>query len=100
MDKIIAWLSSAYEKAQNWVLDLVLWIPRKIYSSWADDIASYVESISPPDSIQQFTYYVGQWVDQAGYWFDLLQVNWGLAAITTAIMFRWSKKFVPFFGGF
>lgn len=98
MEKLISWFNTAWENFQQWVLDLVLWIPRKIYAAIADDTASFIESLNPPPGTDEFILYIAQWGDQAGYWFELLQVNWGFSLITSVLLFRWAKKFVPFFG--
>lgn len=98
LESIKQWFADRYEQFQEWLLELVLWIPRKVWEEFLDELAGVLESLGIPSFIIQASALLGSWGSDASYWFDLLQFNWGFSLVVSAISIRWAWSKVPFLG--
>jgi hypothetical protein len=95
---MIDWLKGIYLQFQEWLIDLLLWIPRKVYAEFLDEIAGWIEKITPPGFMNDAKQLLMQWASFAGWFFDLIEFNWGMSLVVTAILMRWSWSKIPFVG--
>ena len=98
LDAIKQWFNGLYEQFQKWLIDFLLWIPRKLWQEFLDSMAELIEGVPVPDYVTKATQLLGSWSADAAYWFDLLQFNWGIALVLSAIGTRWAWSKIPFIG--
>lgn len=92
---IIAALASFSE----WLRDLLLWVPKKLWESLADMLASAVEAIPVPEFMLQGS---GLFSSISGdvWWFASIgQLHLGVPMILTAYIARFALRRIPFIGG-
>lgn len=97
-DALINWLRERYEQFQDWLMDFLLWIPRKLWQEFLDSMARVIEGVDPPDFINEAVQLLGSWSSDAAYWFDLFEFNWGVGLVMSAIGLRWGWSKLPFIG--
>lgn len=98
IDAIKAWFADRYEQFQQWFYDFMLWIPRKLWSEFLDQIATFLEDLGVPGFLSDASLLLASWGPDAGYWFDLIQFNWGMALVVSAIGMRYTWSKIPFIG--
>lgn len=98
LDALKTWLADRYEQAQQWFYDFVLWIPRKLWSEFLEQMAEIVESLGVPDFLNDAIILFASWGPDAAFWFDLLQFNWGISSVMTAFSMRYAWSKIPFIG--
>jgi hypothetical protein len=95
---LMNWLRERYEQFQDWLIDLLLWIPRKLWAEFLDEMAELIEGQEVPDFIGQAVALLGSWTSDAGYWFTVIEFNWGISLVMSAIGIRWAWSKIPFIG--
>ena len=93
------WLSDLYEQAQQWFYDFILWVPRKLWAEFLEQVADFLDSLGSPEFFKTATELLELWGPDAAYWFDLLRFNWGMSLVISAITFRYVWTKIPFVGG-
>lgn len=82
----------------GWIKDLLLWIPRELFSLFVDGIAGMVDSIPVPDFLGQAA---NLWAYiPAGVWWFLgaFIVPQGIALLFTSGSARFLLRRIPFIG--
>ena len=77
------------------ILDILLYVPRVIFSAFVDALVYLFESIPAPDFVQN--------VDLSGFssisfFIDKLHIDVGLAMILSALLARFILRRIPFIG--
>lgn len=86
------------ESFAGWLLDLVLWIPRKMVQMFCDAFATLFEAIPVPDFISNITSAWGGFPSGSIYFLDAFQVGYGFSVIITAYLIRFVIRRIPLFG--
>lgn len=83
---------------KQWLLDLLLWIPRKVWELLLDGLASFVEAIPVPEFMSN----LGSWVsgiDPAiAYFGGPLQLGTGMTFVALAWVIRFAIRRIPVIG--
>lgn len=82
----------------RWVLDLVLWVPRKIFSLLLDGLATVLEALPVPTFVADLHGALGQFSGGALYLANFFQLGQGLAIIMGAYAIRFAIRRIPFIG--
>lgn len=78
------------------IVDLLLWIPRKIYEYIADSILYFV-GLLPDDSFNVENSLNG-WSGDVLYFLTLFEIQYGITAIFTALIARFILRRIPVIG--
>lgn len=98
LDSIKKWFGEIYEQFQEWLIELLLWIPRKLWEEFLDSIAKFIEGIDAPAFIDTAGYLLSSWSGEAAFVFDLIEFNWGISLVMSAFAMRWAWSRIPFIG--
>ncbi|MCY1314600.1 hypothetical protein D9M68_486370 [compost metagenome] len=98
MDSIKQWITDKLQQLLDWFYDLILWIPRKLFAATLDELATYLESIAPPEFMTQAKQLLAQWGPQLGWFFDIIEFNWGMSLVVSAYTMRYVWSWLPFVG--
>lgn len=82
----------------KWLLDLLLWIPRKVFEWATDGLAYVVGELLPIPGVELFNQTM-QTLAPGTLWFlDLTAAGFGLSGITFALGSRFLLKLIPTLG--
>lgn len=94
MDKLIEFL----QRILDWFIDLLLWVPRKVWALMLDGLASLIESIPVPG----FMANLGSWVSgidpAVAYFGGPLQLGTGMTFVALAWVIRFAIRRLPVIG--
>ena len=82
----------------QFLVDLLLWIPRKIWELLLDGIAAVVALIPMPEWVTQMASAAGAIPPSVTWWLDLFQVNTGLVIVGSAYLIRFTIRRTPVVG--
>lgn len=94
MDKLIEFL----QRILDWFVELLLWVPRKVYEMLLDGIASFFESIPAPDFMTSLGNYASALDPAIGYFVAPLQLGAGLTIVVVAYIIRFAIRRLPVVG--
>lgn len=86
------------EKFAEWLKDLLLWLPRKLWSELLDGLAGIVESIGVPDFFTQAQNALGGIPASMLYFSSKLAVPEGIAMMLAALVLRFVIRRIPLIG--
>lgn len=94
MDKLIEFL----QRILDWCVELLLWVPRKLWELILDGLAGLIESIPVPTFMSN----LGSWVsgiDPAiAYFGGPLQLGTGMTFVALAWVIRFAIRRIPLVG--
>lgn len=94
MDKLIEFL----QRILDWFIDLLLWVPRKVWALMLDGLATLIESIPVP----AFMANLGSWVSgidpAVAYFGGPLQLGTGMTFVALAWVIRFAVRRLPVIG--
>lgn len=97
-DTLISWLSEKFQAILEWVKELLLWIPRKIWEELLDGLATVIESIPVPD----FMLDAANAFDSIGgnvlFFAQKFAVGEGIAMVLAAYLLRFILRRIPLIG--
>jgi hypothetical protein len=94
VDKLIEFLQRILE----WVVELLLWVPRKVYEMFLDGAASMFEAIPVPGFMSQLGNYAAGLDPALGYFLAPLQLEVGLGFVMLAYIIRFAIRRLPVIG--
>lgn len=97
-DSLMAWLSETFSDILQWVKDLLLWIPRKVYEEVLDGLAGFFESLPVPDFITQATNAFAGISGNVLFFAQKFAVGEGIILILSAYILRFILRRIPFIG--
>lgn len=97
-DSLIAWLAARLQEFLTWVYDLVLWVPKKLFSLIMDALASFFESIPVPGFITNAGSFFQGIPDSFLYFINMFAVGEGIAMVIAAYILRFILRRIPFIG--
>lgn len=92
---IIAALASFSE----WLRDLLLWVPKKLWESTADMLATAVEAIPVPDFMATSGGLFSSISSDVWFFASVAQIHNGVPMIVGAYVARFALRRIPFIGG-
>jgi hypothetical protein len=93
------WLKGILIDCLQWFLECFEWLPKKIYSEIMAALGSFLNSIPAPEFMHQAKNLLSQWGPIAGYFFDVIQFNWGFSLVVSAMTLKFCINRIPFIGG-
>lgn len=112
MDAIIAWLEDIVQWIQcipysikcyvvafsNFLIDLLLYIPRQIFALFCQDWVAFLALIPVPSFFNDAHTYIQTVFNVCGYWFNILNLGYGLSIIISAMLIKFIIRRIPFVG--
>lgn len=92
------WVKEYYDIFVEWLKDLLLWIPRKVFSEFLEQLAEIITGIPAPDFMLQAKSLLAQTPPAITWALDLAQFNWGISLCMSAFALRYTYSKIPFFG--
>jgi len=94
MNKLIAFLENILE----WLIDLFLWVPRKLWELSLDGLASLVEALPVPDFMSGLSSWIAGIDPAVAYFGAPLQIEAGMGFVITAWVLRFAIRRIPVIG--
>ncbi|WP_090386276.1 hypothetical protein [Pseudomonas anguilliseptica] len=95
---MIDWIKLQISNFLDWLMELLGWYPKKLYSDFLAEIADFISDQVPPEFLDQAVSLLAQWTGPFGYFLQLIQFNWGIQLVISAITTRWVWSKIPFIG--
>jgi hypothetical protein len=83
----------------QWLYDVLMWLPRWTVDQVLSGLAALIQAIPVPSFINDFMTSAASLSGDVVWWLDLLQVQWGLSCMTTALIARFVLRRIPLIGG-
>ena len=97
-DSIKSWFAERIGEFQQWLLDALLWLPRKLFQVIFDGLATFVERIPVPDFMANAANFFAGIPSEIVYFLDFFAVAEGLGMVTAALVLRFVLRRVPIIG--
>ena len=91
---ITDWLRDNFNKILDWIKDVLLWVPRKVWEAILDALASVIEAIPIPSWLQS----IPSLPSSVGYFFDMIALQFGVGVVIAAYLIRFSIRRIPVIG--
>lgn len=98
LEKFTTWLVELIEKWADWFIELLLWLPKKLWELMLDGLASFLESIDPPAFMQDAQSFWSGIPSGIVYFMDFFAVAEGLGMIAAALVLRFILRRIPLIG--
>ncbi len=98
MDSIINWLKETLVSLLDWLLEIILWAPKKLWSLLLDGLASVIEALPVPDFVASAGSFFGNIPPGVIYFFQFFAIGEGLAMIALALVLRFALRRIPLIG--
>ncbi len=95
---LIDWLYGVLTAFYAWLVDLLSYIPKMIWSEILDALASVIQAIPAPDFMLQAQSFFNGIPSSIVYFFQFFAIQEGLAMIITALLMRFLLRRIPFIG--
>lgn len=97
-DSLKSWLADRIQEFLTWIFDLVLWLPKKLFSLFMDALASFFEAIPVPAFITNAGNFFQGIPDSFLYFVNMFAVGEGIAMVIAAYILRFLIRRIPFIG--
>lgn len=82
-----------------WLLELLLWIPRQVFSLIMAALAALLNAIPVPGFVADLgPAFTAIFSGTTGYFLDLLQLPYGIGVVSSAYVLRFFIRRLPFIG--
>ncbi|MCY1435557.1 hypothetical protein D9M71_516560 [compost metagenome] len=98
MDSIINWLKETLVSLLDWLLEIILWAPKKVWGLLLDGLASVIESLPVPSFLGSVESFFANIPASVVYFFQFFAIGEGLAMITLALVLRFALRRIPLIG--
>ncbi|MCY1290477.1 hypothetical protein D9M70_396240 [compost metagenome] len=95
---MLDWLKGWLDNFAEWILELLQWIPKKIYSVVMEGIAAFFNAIPVPDFVSQAAGAFGGIPSTVMYFASMFELNFGLAVVLSALVARFILRRIPLIG--
>lgn len=82
----------------EWLLDLLLFVPRWLWSQVLDALATFVESVPVPEAVSAWMTNAGSIPSTIVWFLTILEFKYGVSVIIAALVLRWQLRRIPFLG--
>jgi hypothetical protein len=98
LNDALTWISDFFLGILEWVLELVAWVPQKIWELLLDALASALESIPAPGFVSSAGTWFGGIPGTVIYLGNFFAVAEGLGMIMAALVLRFLLRRIPLIG--
>lgn len=95
---MLDWLKGWLNDFLGWLLELLQWIPKKVFSVAMDGIAKFFEAIPVPGFVTDAQGYFNQIAGQIIYFGDMFQLSFGFKVMFAALLARFILRRIPIIG--
>lgn len=92
------WLSGIISDAMQWLLDLLLWIPKKLWSELLTSISDFFASIPVPDFISGAQNAFYSIPSGPLFFISFFAVKEGIVMVLAALVLRFLTRRIPIIG--
>lgn len=83
----------------QWLLDLLLWVPRQVFSAIVAAFAALLNAIPVPDFVADLgPAFTSLFAGTTGYFLDLMQLPYGIGVVSSAYVLRFLIRRIPVIG--
>ncbi|WP_350446827.1 hypothetical protein ABS648_23285 [Pseudomonas solani] len=97
-DKISTFFVELFEKVLGWLLDLALWLPKKLWGAILDGLATLIEKIPVPEFLANAGSFFDQIPTGVVFFMQYFAVAEGLSMVTVALLLRFIVRRLPVIG--
>ncbi|OHC58114.1 MAG: hypothetical protein A3J25_03855 [Pseudomonadales bacterium RIFCSPLOWO2_02_FULL_63_210] len=98
LNDALTWISDFFLGILEWLLDLVAWVPKKIWELLLDALASAIEAIPAPGFVSSAGGWFGGIPETVIYFGQFFAVAEGLGMIMSALVLRFLLRRIPIIG--
>lgn len=84
--------------ALQWLLDALLWVPRKLFAALLDGLASLIEAIPVPEFVQQAESSLSGISGNVLFFAEKFAIPEGIAMVLSAYVLRFLLRRIPLIG--
>ncbi|MOA27543.1 hypothetical protein D3C78_1484260 [compost metagenome] len=95
---LLDWCLALFTGFLEWLLELVEWIPKSIWSALLDGLASILEALPVPDFMAQAGGFFGNLPTTVVYFLQFFAVAEGIGFILSALLLRFLLRRIPLIG--
>lgn len=88
----------ALESFAQWLLDIFLWVPRKVWDGLLDGLAGVIEAIPPPDFMNAIAGYAAAVPSGVVWGLEMFAFAEGMGMIAAALLARFLLRRIPLIG--
>lgn len=82
----------------QWLLDVLLFIPRWLWSQVLDAFATFIENLPVPEMVNMWVTHAGSIPSTIVWFLTILEFKFGVTVVVSALVLRWLLRRIPFFG--
>lgn len=82
----------------KWVLDLLLWVPRKVFELFTDALGAIAATLISPVSADQFLQNIQALAPGTLWFLEMTNAPFGLGIVLSAVAARFVLKLIPTLG--
>jgi len=94
LDWLLDWLTAFLV----WLLDVLLWVPLKLWNLFLDAVLALFYWIPVPDFISGASTWLSQLPASVGYFLQITELGFGLGVVITASVIRFVIRRLPVVG--
>lgn len=94
----MGWIKDWLTRFGQWLLDVVLWAPRKLYELVTDAFATIMENIPVPSFMENLGSLVAGLDPSIAYFAAPLQLGTGMTWVFSAVVLRFVIRRIPLIG--
>lgn len=95
---MLDWLKGWLNEILNWFVKWAEWIPKKIYSSVMDGIASFINSIPVPSFMQDAAGAFAGIPSTVMFFASAFELGFGVKIVLAALVLRFILRRIPLIG--
>lgn len=101
IDALIAfaqWLASVIGSAFQFIVDLLLWVPRQVFSLLVDGMVAFFQAIPAPAFVTSTVAAAASLASDVVWWLDLFRADVAVTVFLATWPLRFAIRRLPFFG--
>lgn len=95
---MLDWLFDWLQAFLQWLLDILLWVPIKLWELFLNVLATLLELVPVPDFISNAGVYLGGIPPGVAYFLGIVRFDYGLSVILAASILRFLIRRLPVVG--
>jgi hypothetical protein len=95
---MLDWLQGWLDSFTQWLLDLLQWIPKKLYSEAMAGIANFFNALPVPDFVTQAAGAFQGIPSTVLYFASMFELAFGVSVVLSALLARFVLRRIPFIG--
>lgn len=82
----------------TWIMDLTLWVPRKVFGLLLDALGDWIATLQLPAAVQNGLSALGGLPSDVLWFLSVMQFGPGLTMVMAALVARFLLRRIPFIG--